>query len=128
MTATALTMARNINDAVDSMINDTFNSNNVNLNDISNHTNKITGFLSPPDVVIAYRDQKLKVGKTCYLHVNCCNLWREAMGFYKTATRSMEKLTFQLDVTFVGENGIDSIALKAELFLKGFRVSQTGTV
>ena len=42
------------------------------------------------------------------------------MGFYKTATGSMEKLTFPLDVTFVGENGIDAGALKAELFTKVF--------
>ena len=42
------------------------------------------------------------------------------MGFYKTATGSMEKLTFLLDVTFVGENEIDSVALKAELFSKVF--------
>ena len=32
----------------------------------------------------------------------------------------MEKLTFPLDVTFVGENGIDALALKAELFTKVF--------
>ena len=32
----------------------------------------------------------------------------------------MEKLTFPLDVTFVGENGIDAVALKAELFTKVF--------
>ena len=120
MIETALSRARNINDAVDSMINDTFNSNNFNSNDISNHTNKITGLLSPLDVVVEYRDQKLKVGQTCSLHVNRCNLWREVMGFYKTATGSMEKLTFPLDVTFVGENGIDAGDLKAELFAKIF--------
>ena len=37
---TALSRARNINDAVDSMMNDTFNSNNFNSNDISYHTIK----------------------------------------------------------------------------------------
>ena len=42
------------------------------------------------------------------------------MGFYKTATGSMEKLTFPLDVTFVGENGIDAAAPKPELFTKVF--------
>ena len=42
------------------------------------------------------------------------------MGFYKTATGSMEKLTFPLDVTFVGENGIDAGAPKPELFTKVF--------
>ena len=78
---TASSRARNINDAVDSMINDTINSNNFNSNNISNHTNKITGFLSPADVVIEYRDQKLKLGQTCSLHVNRSNLWREVMGF-----------------------------------------------
>ena len=41
---TASSRARNINDAVDSMINDTISSNNFNSNNISNHTNKITGF------------------------------------------------------------------------------------
>ena len=78
---TASSRARNINDAVDSMINDTINSNNFNSNNISNHTNKITGFLSPADVVIEYRDQKLKLDQTCSLHVNRSNLWREVMGF-----------------------------------------------
>ena len=78
---TASSRARNINDAVDSMINDTINSNNFNSNNISNHTNKITGLLSPADVVIEYRDQKLKLGQTCSLHVNRSNLWREVMGF-----------------------------------------------
>ena len=78
---TTLSRTRNINDAVDSMINYIFTSNNFNSNDISNHTNKITGLLSPVDVVIEYRDQKLKVGQTCSLHVNRCNLWREVMGF-----------------------------------------------
>ena len=42
------------------------------------------------------------------------------MGFYKTATGSMEKLTFPLDVTFVGENEIDAGALKTEPFTKDF--------
>ena len=42
------------------------------------------------------------------------------MGCYKTATESMEKLTFPLDVTFVGKNGIEAGALKAELFTKVF--------
>ena len=42
------------------------------------------------------------------------------MGFYKTATGSMEKLTFPLDVTFVAENPIDAGVLKAELFTKVF--------
>ena len=78
---TASSRARNINDAVDSMINDTISSNNFNSNNISNHTNKITGFLSPADVVIEYRDQKLKLDQTCSLHVNRSNLWREVMGF-----------------------------------------------
>ena len=78
---TASSRARNINDAVDSMINDTINSNNFNSNNISNHTNKITGLLSPADVVIEYRDQKLKLDQTCSLHVNRSNLWREVMGF-----------------------------------------------
>ena len=78
---TASSRARNINDAVDSMINDTINSNNFNSNNISNHINKITGLLSPADVVIEYRDQKLKVDQTCSLHVNRSNLWREVMGF-----------------------------------------------
>ena len=78
---TASSRARNINDAVDSMINDTINSNNFNSNNISNHTNKITGLLSPADVVIEYRDQKLKVNQPCPLHVNRSNLWREVMGF-----------------------------------------------
>ena len=78
---TASSRARNINDAVYSMINDTINSNNFNSNNISNHTNKITGFLSPADVVIEYRDQKLKLDQTCSLHVNRSNLWREVMGF-----------------------------------------------
>ena len=32
----------------------------------------------------------------------------------------MEKLTFLLDVTFVGENGIDAGALKAEFYTKVF--------
>ena len=77
----ASSRARNINDAVDSMINDTINSNNFNSNNISNHTNKITGLLSPADVVIEYRDQKLKLDQTCSLHVNRSNLWREVMGF-----------------------------------------------
>ena len=81
MIETALSGAKNINDAVDFMVNDTFNSNNFNSNDISNHTNKITCLLSPADVVIEYQDQKLKVGQTCSLHVNRCNLWREVMGF-----------------------------------------------
>ena len=40
--------------------------------------------------------------------------------FYKTATGSMEKLTFPLDITFVGENGIDAGVLKAELFAQVF--------
>ena len=120
VTETALSRARNINDAVDSMISDTFTANNFNSNDISNHTNKITGLLSPVDVMIEYRDQKLRVRQTCSLHVNRCNLWREVTGFYKTATGSMEKLTFPLDVTFVGENGIDAGDLKAELFTKIF--------
>ena len=120
MIETSLSRAKNINDAVDSMINDTFNSNIFKSNDISNHTNKITGLLSPADVAIEYRDQKLQVGQTCSLHVNRCNLWREVMGFYKTATGSMEKVTSPLDVTFVGENGIDAGALKAELFTKVF--------
>ena len=78
---TASSRARNINDAVDSMINDTINSNNFNSNNISNHTNKITGLLPPADVVIEYRDQKLKLDQTCSLHVNRSNLWREVMGF-----------------------------------------------
>ena len=78
---TASSRARNINDAVDSMINDTINSNNFNSNNISNHINKITGLLSPADVVIEYRDQKLKLDQTCSLHVNRSNLWREVMGF-----------------------------------------------
>ena len=73
---TASSRARNINDAVDSMINDTINSNNFNSNNISN-----TGLLSPADVVIEYRDQKLKLDQTCSLHVNRSNLWREVMGF-----------------------------------------------
>ena len=81
VTETASSRARNINDAIDSMINDTINSNNFNSNNISNHTNKITGLLSPADVVIEYRDQKLKVDQTCSLHVNRSNLWREVMGF-----------------------------------------------
>ena len=42
------------------------------------------------------------------------------MGFYKTATGSIEKLTFPLDVTFVGEKGIDAGALRPELFTKVF--------
>ena len=112
MIETASSRARNINDAVDSIINDTFNSNNFNSNDISNHTNKITGLLPPGDVVIEYRDQKL--------YVNRCNLWREVKDLFKTAAGSMEKLTFPLDVTFVRENGIDAGALKAELFTKIF--------
>lgn len=58
LTKTASTEARNINDAVYSMKSNTFDSNN--FNDISN---KITGFLSPPDVVIEFRNQKLKVEK-----------------------------------------------------------------
>ena len=78
---TASSRARNINDAVDSMINDTINSNNFNSNNISNHTNKITGLLSPADVVIEYRDQNLKLDQICSLHVNRSNLWREVMGF-----------------------------------------------
>ena len=120
MIETALSRAINIDDAVDSMTNVTFNSNNFISNDISNHINKITGLLSPADVAIEYRDQKLKVGQTCSLHVNRSNLWREVMNFYKTATGSMEKLIFPLDVTFVGENGIDAGALKAELFTNVF--------
>ena len=58
MTETALSRAINIDDAVDSMMNVTFNSNNFIANDISNHINKITGLLSPADVAIEYRDQK----------------------------------------------------------------------
>ena len=42
------------------------------------------------------------------------------IDFYKTATESMEKLTSPLDVTFVGENGTDAGASKAELFTKFF--------
>ena len=120
MIETVLSRAININDAVDSLINDTFDSNNFNSNDISNHTNKITDLLSPADVVIEYRGQKLKVGETCSLHVNRCKLWREVIDFYKPATESMDKLTSPLDVTFVGENGIDAGAPKAELFTKFF--------
>ena len=118
--------ARNINDAVDSMINDTFNSNNFNSNNMSNHTNKINGLLSPADVVIEYRDQKFKADQTCFLHVNRCNLWREVMGFYKIAPGSIKKLTFPLDVTFVGENGIDAGALKAKLFTNVFEQAKQG--
>ena len=98
-------------------MNDTFNTNNFNSNNISNHTNNITG-LSSVDVVIEYQDRKLKVSQTCFLHVNRCNLWREVMGFYKIATESMEELTFPVDVIFVGENGTDAGALKAGLFTK----------
>ena len=94
-------------------MNDTFNRNNI-----SNHTNNITGLLSSVDVVIEYQDRKLKVSQTCFLHVNRCNLWREVMGFYKIATESMEELTFPVDVIFVGENGTDAGALKAGLFTK----------
>lgn len=97
MIETALSRASNINDAVDSLINDTFNSNNFNPIDISNHTNKITGLSSPANVVIKYRDQKL-VGQTCSLHAHHRNL-REVMGFSKIAAGSMEKLNFPLDVT-----------------------------
>ena len=64
MIETALSRAKNINDAVDFMINDTFSSNNFNSNDISSHTNKITGLLSSADVVIEHRDQKFKVSQT----------------------------------------------------------------
>ena len=64
MIETALSRAKNINDAVDFMINDTFSSNNFNSNDISSHTNKITGLLFSADVVIEHRDQKFKVSQT----------------------------------------------------------------
>ena len=40
------------------------------------------------------------------------------MVLYKTATGSMEKLTFPVDVTYLRENGIDVGVLKAELFTK----------
>ena len=90
------------------MTNDTFNSNNVNSNDvISNNTSQVTGLSFPADVVIEYRDQELKIDQTCSQHVSRCNLWRKVMGFYKAATESMDKLAFPLDVTFLGENGID---------------------
>ena len=48
------------------MTNDTFNSNNVNSNDvISNNTSQVTGLSFPADVVIEYRDQELKIDQTC---------------------------------------------------------------
>ena len=39
------------------------------------------------------------------------------MVLYKTATVSMDKLTFPLDVTYLRENRIDVGVLKAERFL-----------
>ena len=45
-------------------------------------------------------------------------------GFYKAATESMDKLAFPLDVTFLGENGID----ESWIVFKDFSASQTGKV
>ena len=42
------------------------------------------------------------------------------MVFYKTATVSLDKLTFLLDVTYLRENRIDVGGLKAELFTNVF--------
>ena len=61
LTRTALTEAKNINNAIYSMKSNTFDSNN--FNDISNCTNKTTGFLSLPDVVTEFRNQTWKVEK-----------------------------------------------------------------
>ena len=38
------------------------------------------------------------------------------MGFYKTGTRSMNKLNFPLDITFVRQKGIEARALNVGLF------------
>ena len=76
------------------------------------------------DIVIDYRENILKINQVCSLEVKRCNIWKDALTFYKANIGNLVKLQQPLNVTFTGENGIDAGALKAEFFTKIFEIAR----
>ena len=76
------------------------------------------------EVVVNFQEQFLKLGEGCTVNIARCNLWRDALVFYKTAMGNLEMLRRKLSVVFDGEDGIDAGALKAEFFTQVFNMAK----
>ena len=77
------------------------------------------------DVIQSFTKQNIDSSKEKKLEINCDNIWRQALGFYKLALAEKSILYRKLRVECVNETSVDVGALSVEYFTKLFEIAKT---